>query len=1046
MRLRFASKFTSGLLLVLVAVPVVAQSIPKEREITHREQSLTPYDPFSADELFKRIQVPPSPPLSPAEALKSFRVAPGFRLECVAAEPLVVNPVMFEFDPDGRIWVVEMRGYMRDLEGSDEGAPIGRIVVLEDMDGDRMMDRSTVYLDKLVMPRTLSFVQGGVLVVEPPNLWYCRDTDGDLKCDEKRLVGKYGRPGNPQHTENGLFHALDNWMYSADCTIRHKFVDGKLIEEPIARRGQWGVTQDDFGRLFYDYENSSLHADLIPEEYTRRNDHFNVETGRRHSNSGLNIDIAGSANEVFPIRVNPGITLGGTELREDGRLRTFTIACGPSIYRGDQFPAEFYGGAVIPEAGGNLVRFDLLAGDGVHLAARNAFDRREWIASTDERFRPVCSRTGPDGAVYIGDMYRAIIEHVIFMMPYLRNQILSRGLDKPFDGGRIYRIAYEGKPLGPAPRMSAASSQQLVRWLSHPNGWWRDTAQRLLVERKAIEVAGPLRALAATAQGNLARLHALWTLDGIDRLDWPTVKAALASTDPMVRATAIRLSERFREPARQAEVLDHLKECFADARPMVQLQLLLTLGQLPRSELAEGQMAEVLGRSPDPVFLAAAASGLKRRELEMITRLIDSAGWTVDHEQRCGAIETLATCVVHEGDSARVERLLSLAAERAAEKGWVADAIVAGVLNSELSRSRWPEPIVLKERPRLLSEKRSSTDALARIFTWPGDVNVHERKPVLSPLTPAQEKRLVLGEAVYNVTCIACHKENGRGQTGQAPPLVDSEWVNGPYDRLARIVLHGIHGPVKVSGEDWDLNMPGLGNSPVMSDERLAGVLTYVRRAWDNYGEAVDPEQVAAIRRSNSGRATPWTAPELLSASATALRPSVPKADPLEPYRGLLGSGDAEKGRFLFHSNRAVRCNACHTVGNLGGGFVGPDLTEVGKRADREYLLESLIDPSARIAKGFETLVVVTDDGRIVSGTFVSEDHGTLVVAPPAGGKVEIAVERVAERVQSPISSMPPMGNTFTPQQIADLVAYLESLKSAATVTAPRSLPPEEDR
>jgi putative heme-binding domain-containing protein len=160
----------------------------------------------------------------------------------------------------------------------------------------------------------------------------------------------------------------------------------------------------------------------------------------------------------------------------------------------------------------------------------------------------------------------------------------------------------------------------------------------------------------------------------------------------------------------------------------------------------------------------------------------------------------------------------------------------------------------------------------------------------------------------------------------------------------------------------------------------------------------------------------------------------------------LLGSGDAEKGRFLFHSNRAVRCNACHTVGNLGGGFVGPDLTEVGKRADREYLLESLIDPSARIAKGFETLVVVTDDGRIVSGTFVSEDHGTLVVAPPAGGKVEIAVERVAERVQSPISSMPPMGNTFTPQQIADLVAYLESLKSAATVTAPRSLPPEEDR
>ncbi len=945
---------------------------------------------------------------------------------------------MFEFDPDGRIWVVEMRGYMRDLEGSDEGAPIGRVVVLEDTNGDRMMDRSTVYLDKLVMPRTLSFVHGGVLVVEPPNLWYCRDTDGDLRCDEKRLVGKYGRPGNPQHTENGLFHALDNWMYSADCTFRHKFIDGKLIAEPITRRGQWGVAQDDYGRLFYNYENSSLHADLLPEEYTRRNDHFNSESGRQNSTSGLNINLAVNANEVFPIRVNPGITLGGTELRADGRLRTFTIACGPSIYRGDQFPAEFYGGVVIPEAGGNLVRFDLLTGDGVHLAARNAFLQREWMASTDERFRPVSSRTGPDGAVYICDMYRGIIEHVIFMMPYLRNQILSRGLGKPHDGGRIYRIMHEGKPLGPAPRMSGAPSQQLVKWLSHPNGWWRDTAQRLLVERKAIEVAGPLRELAATAQNNVARLHALWTLDGIDRLDWPTVKAAMSANDTMVRATAIRLSERFRDPARQAAVFAQLKECFADARPIVQLQLLLTLGQFAGSDQAERQMAEILSRSPDRIFLAATASGLKSRELEMLARLIDSAGWTAGNERQCGAIETLATCVVHEGNPTRVDRLFSLAAERASDRGWVTDVIVAGVLNSDLSHSRWPEPIVLKERPRLLSENRSTAGALLRILTWPGDVSVRERKPVLSPLTPEQEKRLVLGEAVYNVTCIACHKEDGRGQPGQAPSLVDSEWVNGPHDRLARIVLHGIHGPVKVNGEDWNLKMPGLGNSPVMSDERLAGVLTYVRRAWENYGEAVDPEHVAAIRRSTPGRAIPWTVLELLDPSAIAPRPTAPKTDPLEPDSGLLASGDAEKGRFLFHSNREIRCNACHTVGNLGGGFVGPDLTEVGKRADRKYLLESLIDPSAKIAKGFETLVVVTNDGKIVSGTFVSEGNGTLVVAPPAGGKVEIAVDKIAERVQSPISSMPPMGKIFTPQQIADLVAYLESLKPAAAGPSPR--------
>ena len=169
----------------------------------------------------------------------------------------------------------------------------------------------------------------------------------------------------------------------------------------------------------------------------------------------------------------------------------------------------------------------------------------------------------------------------------------------------------------------------------------------------------------------------------------------------------------------------------------------------------------------------------------------------------------------------------------------------------------------------------------------------------------------------------------------------------------------------------------------------------------------------------------------MLDPSTIASASAAPKIDPLEAYRAILVGGDAEKGRFLFHSNREIRCNACHKVGNLGGGFVGPDLTDVGKRANREYLLESLIEPSAKIVKGFETLVIVTDDGRIFSGTFVSDDGRTLVVAPPAGGKVEIAVDKIAERIGSPVSSMPPMGKTFTPQQIADLVAYLESLKPA---------------
>lgn len=323
-----------------------------------------------------------------------------------------------------------------------------------------------------------------------------------------------------------------------------------------------------------------------------------------------------------------------------------------------------------------------------------------------------------------------------------------------------------------------------------------------------------------------------------------------------------------------------------------------------------------------------------------------------------------------------------------------------------------------------------SAERLQRILTWPGDVTVREQRPVVEPLTAAQEKRRALGQAVYNATCYSCHKPDGRGYPGLAPSLVESEWVNGPPEHLIRIVLHGLQGPVEVNGEQWNQQMPGLGGSPVLNDERLASVLTYARRAWGNYGSAIEPEQVAAVRQASAQRAMPWTVAELLDPQQPLTSSTVAAGDPLERYRGLLDDGDAERGRFLFHSNRELRCNACHIVDDQGGGFVGSNLSQVGKRSDREHLLESLVVPSAKIAEGFETLVVVTTDGHIISGTLAGDDGRTLVLAPPAGGTVDIAAADIEERLQSAVSSMLPVGETFTPQQIADLVAYLETLKA----------------
>jgi putative heme-binding domain-containing protein len=367
--------------------------------------------------------------------------------------------------------------------------------------------------------------------------------------------------------------------------------------------------------------------------------------------------------------------------------------------------------------------------------------------------------------------------------------------------------------------------------------------------------------------------------------------------------------------------------------------------------------------------------------------------------------------------------------------------MLTGILDSSNSRARWPEPLLLAQRPVLLDRLASSSverwhaqaNQLLRIITWPGDTTDRETRPVLTKLTPEEEKRRVLGKAIYNATCYSCHNSNGRGKPDQVPPLADSDWVNGKPDRLVRIVLQGLHGPIEVNGQKWNLTMPALGQSPLLNDERLAGLLTYIRRAWDNYGDPVATELIDSIRQATAGRTASWSVEELLNPQQATSDSQVAPADPLAPYRPALTQGDAERGRKLFHTNLKVRCSACHKVGRLGGGFVGPDLTEVGKRLAPEQLLESLIVPSAKIAKGYETLLVITDSSLVHSGILKSENDREIVLALPDGGTATLLLDEIEERIPAGISTMPQMASSFSVEEIADLVAYLKSLQSATS-------------
>ncbi len=507
-------------------------------------------------------QVPnESPVLTPAESMKKFVLPPGYRLELVASEPMIQEPVAIDWDTSGRLWVIEMPGYMEDMPATTELQPTGRISILEDTNDDGTMDKKTVFLDKLVLPRTLKVLERGALIAEPPNLWLARDTNGDMVADTKDLVtNSYGQAAaNVEHNENSLLWALDNWMYTSEGTTLLRLKDGAFDVRKTLSRGQWGATQDDGGRVYRNTNSAALFVDVVPTPYYTRNPRM-----MRTRGSYETLD-TGDLNTVWPIRPTPGVNRGYQDgvLRPDKTLAAFTAVGAPTFYRGDRLPAELYGNVFLAEPAGNLVSRVIVTDDGTMLRGRKAYERGEFIASTDERFRPVYLSSAPDGTLYVVDMYHGIIQHKGYITEYLRDQILSRKLERPQGHGRIYRVVHTTTKRGPKPALPATKGPQLVELLAHPNGWWRDMAQQLIVERGDRSAIPALKEKAERAPDWRTRLHAMWTLDGIDAVEPALVTKALEDLSRDVRVSAVRIAERWLNDAKhpiQAAVLKKIDD------------------------------------------------------------------------------------------------------------------------------------------------------------------------------------------------------------------------------------------------------------------------------------------------------------------------------------------------------------------------------------------------------------------------------------------------------------------------------------------------------
>jgi len=579
------------------------------------------------DKIYEKPEIvkeAPSDFLSPEESLKKFYLPEGYKIELVASEPMVNEPVAIAWDGNGKMYVAEMSTYMQNVDGLGEDEPTSQIKLLIDLDGDGKMDKSTVFIDSLLLPRMILPLDDRLIVNETYSydLWSYRDTDNDGVADEKIRIyeNPKRRGGNLEHQQSGLIWNLDNWVYTTYNPLRFRFnKDGIKVDSLVdGSSGQWGLTQDDLGHMYYSSAGGETAA-------------YGFQVPAIYGEVDLEGQISEGFMEPWPIVGTPDVQ-GGAELRlkEDGTLNKFTGVAGQEIFRGDKLPPSTYGDLFIPEPVGRLIRRAKIKNENGKKVLYNAYDEAEFLASTDLNFRPVQAQTGPDGSLYIVDMYRGIIQEGNWTREgsHLRPVILRKGLDKNIGRGRIYRIIHEDiKPDG-KPDLLDRSAAELVDYLGHPNGWYRNTAQKLIIIKGDMGVVPKLKEIALNNEsfwtnnfGNkdypLERVHALWTLEGLGVVDKSLVLEKLNDPDPRVRITAIRLSEEFLKKEDQ-DIMRALAILQTDGDINVVNQLVLSLRYSKSTEGSDllNAISEEYGENE--LVAASVALGLKAKDSDLL--------------------------------------------------------------------------------------------------------------------------------------------------------------------------------------------------------------------------------------------------------------------------------------------------------------------------------------------------------------------------------------------------------------------------------------------
>lgn len=554
------SRWLLSILSIFVAVVACADSAPPT--------GLRPTDTGPAEIIRLR---------SAAEEQATFHFAePGYHCELVVGDDAVYEPVLAVFDGNGRMYVAEMKSYMQDIDGRNEETPVSQVSVHWSSRGDGVFDRHTVFADKLLLPRMVLPLDDGRVIIgesDTSDLWIYTDTNGDGVSDRKEIFYAGGpRGGNIEHQPSGLIWSLDNWLYTTYNAYRLRYTRNGAVREPTyPNGGQWGLTQDDYGKPWW--------VDAGGEKGP-----WNFQVPNLYAEYNLPDDeqYAPDFRTVWPLVGLADVQGGPIRFRPDDKtLNHFTATCGATIFRGDRLPADLRGDLLFAEPVGRLIRRAKIEVKDGQTRLRNAYDHTEFLRSTDPNFRPVNLTTGPDGCLYLVDMYRGIIQEGTWVRPgsYLRGVVEQYGFDKNIGHGRIWRIVHDGYQPGSWPKFQNSPSAQLVPLLENPNGWWRDTAQKLIVLHGDHSVVPALEKMARSDSFSLARIHALWTLEGLSAVSPALLLEKFQDADPHVRAAAIRVSESLYPDADQA-LVTAVEKLAQDPDPGVAEQSLMTLKRL----------------------------------------------------------------------------------------------------------------------------------------------------------------------------------------------------------------------------------------------------------------------------------------------------------------------------------------------------------------------------------------------------------------------------------------------------------------------------------